>query len=483
MTPRASRTETLLGAALLALALGASAAPGGKQKTNAGQLPPELRGAKIYRLPEGDRTVRNLENFVAYRRLAYQDIDFNRLLLNVYLSLQPVDRDVTVRSIHFQNVRVGGLPVHLAPLTTPFKASKEQAVDLPGPIQCSIVFADLEAIAPLRRLVEQENIRITGESFIEVKLNTLQKIFLRTRNLVVPVSFDEEVPLEMFAGSPLMKLAATKVLDALSDPSTSAAVELAKERVARLAREQQLSSLARRSVYLLYCQYALRDPKTGNSEKFTQSGTGFLVSRDGKLLTAKRVVQPWKFDPGVSYLINRYHLEVDSDSYRLAAWRAESQVLAPGGELDFQNALDSKSQSLQIVQTSADHFEKKNYHDPDSGNSATVEVEPAGENDWAILRLRGDNLQPLALADKSDSAREDSPATLLAYPYGLSQSIADPQLISVQASPQASHLTINHTLAPGEFGAPLVNSEGKVVGLASGADRCIPLKSMRLPIP
>ena len=52
-----------------------------------------------------------------------------------------------------------------------FKVSKKDEVELPAPIHCSIIFTDLESLAPLKQLVEEQQIRITGQSFIEVKLN------------------------------------------------------------------------------------------------------------------------------------------------------------------------------------------------------------------------------------------------------------------------------------------------------------------------
>lgn len=474
------RNSSLTAIALLMLAGGAMSAAAQNINNKTQQLPAELQGAKIYHLSEKSNSGEGLENLVTYKRIAYQDINFDRLLLNVYLSIQPVDREATVQKIYFQNVKVGGFPVQLAAFAAPFKISKKQAVDLPGPIQCSIVYSDLDSVAPLRQLVGQDKIRITGESFIEVKLNTLQKIFLRTKNLVIPVKFNEEVPLQMFADSPLLKLAATKVLDALSDPTTSAAVSIAQEHVAKLEREHALSSIARQSVYLLFCQYALRNPQSGASEQFTQSGSGFVVSPDGKLVTAKRVIQPWKFDPQIAYLINRYHLELDPKSYRLVAWPAEATLRTPGGQLDFQKAFDQQAQSLEILKTSADHFEKTSYRDPDSGESASVEVEPAGEDDWAVLKLRGNNFQPLALAAAPGA---NASATLIAYPYGLSQAIAEPKLVEVTMSPQGALLELGRKLEPGESGAPLVNSEGKVLGLASGADQGIPVELFRSQIP
>lgn len=451
-----------------------------KQDSEASQLPPELKGAKIYHLSEKGRADEVRENLVTCRRVAYKDISTERLLLDVFVSLQPMDRDATVTKLYFQNVKVGGFPVHLQTFDQPFKIKKSQAVDLPAPLECSVVYSDLDSVKPLLSLVGQNKITITGESFVQVKLNAVQKLFVRSKDVVVPVKFKQDVPLEMFPDSPLLKLAATKVLDALSDPTTSAAIALAKEHVQKLERDHALESVARNSLYLLYCEYVLKNPQTGASEKFAQSGTGFVVSADGKLLTSKRAVQPWKSDPQAAYLIEKYHLEVDPAGYKLAAWAAGAEINLPEGQPNFQAALTQEQKSLEIVKVAPDRMEKTEYLDPDTGESATVSVDAGGADDWALLQLHGEKFQPLPLAEATEAT---SPSTLLAFPYGLSQPTAEPKLVETKAVLEKNEILLSETLDPGETGAPLVNGEGKVVGLAGGSKNCVPVEVLRGLLP
>ena len=482
MTSLLKGARTVITTVFVIAGLGAGAGAQG-EKPARDQLPSDLKGAKVYHLSENNPAGVPLENLVASRRIEYKDINFDRLLLNLYLSLQPVDRDASVRKIYFQDVRVGGFPVHLKTLEQEFKISKTQAVDLPTPVECSVIYSDLESVAALRPLVEQDKIRITGESFIEVKLNTAQKIFLRSKKLVIPVKFSEEIPLDLFSNSILAKMAAMKILDVLSDPTASAAAAIARERLAKITREHSLLSFANRSLYLVYCEYALRNPKTGTTEKFSQAGTGFLVSADGKLLTAKRVIQPWKFDPQIAFLISRYDLEVDDKNYKLAAWPAGSQVLGPDGRPDLENALSTAKQSLQVVKTGPDQFEKVPYQDPDSGESATLSLAAEGASDVAILQLHGGDFVPLAFAEPAGAPAAEAPATLAAFPYGLSQALAEPQLVPVKALREGMAISLDQALEPGESGAPLLDAEGKVLGLATSSKTCIPAESLRGLIP
>ena len=76
------------------------------------QLPPELHGAKIYHFPEKAQPGKPAENPVIYKSITYADINLERLLLNLFISVKPVDRAATIQKIYFQDVRVGGIPVH-----------------------------------------------------------------------------------------------------------------------------------------------------------------------------------------------------------------------------------------------------------------------------------------------------------------------------------------------------------------------------------
>lgn len=481
MSPGYLSLKTLFAAALFILSAGGLARVQ-KKEAPPSQMPDELRGAKVYKIPEETRPGEPADNPVIYKGLSYQDINFERLVLNLALRVKPVDRAATIRKIYFQDTRVNGVPVHIDTFEEEFKLSKKEVVDLPAPLKCSIVFSDFESLAPVKEVVNQDKIRITGQTFIEVKLNVLEKVALRAKRLVLPVNLNEEVPLQMFGGNPLLQMAASKILDTLSDPSTTAAMTLAKEHIARLTEDRAVISKARQSLYLLYSEYDVRDPKTGAAEKFSQSGTGFVVSPDGKLLTAKRVVEPWKFDPQVSLLIKQNGLEVDTKHVRLVAWPVGAAVVSPEGQIDFQAALTLEKQTLQVLKAAPDRMENREYQDPDSGEKAALSLHAAGENDVAVLQLHGDNFQSLALAEPSLPAGGALKTALVSFPFGLSQAQANPRLLWVKAFSQGSGLTLERPLNPGEAGAPLVTPEGKVVALC-GSSECVPVEAIRKQIP
>ena len=271
-----------------------------------GQVPEALRGAKIYQLPtKGGQPA---PNPAVYKSLSFRDINFDRLLLGLAVTIRPVDRAATVERMYFQDVAVNGIPVHIKTFDQEFKLSNKVPVDVPAPLQCTVVFADLDSMKPLRDMVDKDKILITGQSYIEVKLNSLEKLALRTKQLVIPVSLNEQVPLNLFQGNPILHMTADKILDTLADPSSAAAIGMAKEHLEKARLEKTLGDKVNPALYLVYTEYTVRDPKSKASEQFSQFGTGFVVSADGKLLTSERVIAPWKFDPAVDFLIERQHL-------------------------------------------------------------------------------------------------------------------------------------------------------------------------------
>jgi len=439
------------------------------------ELPPELSGAKIYHLPDKSEPGKPAEDPVIYKNISYNDINFERLLLNVSVAVKPIDRAATIKRIYFQNVRVEGIPVHLDTFDQEFKVSKKDVVDLPAPLHCSVVFTDLVSLAPLKQLLEEQQIRITGQSFIEVKLNSLEKFAVGGKQVVLPVELNETMPFQFLPDNPLMQTAAKQIIDTICDPTSATGLALAAEHLAKLTQQSSLSGLAQSAVYLIYCEYALENPQTHGAEKFAQSGTGFVVTADGKLLTAKRVIQPWKFDPQVALLMKSQHVTLVDKSYKLAAWPVGAAVLTPDGQLNFQSARASDQNSLRVLKSAPDQMTTQNYRDPDSGESAVVEVHATGDADLALLQISGSGFQPLGL-EEAGAVSLGAPGAMVSFPFGLSQPLATPKLTMIKTS---QPIALDQPLNPGEAGAPLIGADGKVLAMAGEAHECIAADALR----
>jgi hypothetical protein len=452
-----------------------------QQAEPTGQMPEAIRDAKIYKLPtKGGQPAPNPG---VYKSLSFRDINFDRLLLGLSVSIKPVDRAATVERMYFQDVRVNGIPVHIETFDQEFKLSNKESVDLPAPLKCAIVFSDLDSMQPVRDMVDKDTIQITGQSFIEVKLNSLEKVALRAKQVVIPVPLNEQVPLNFFQGNTLLRMTADTILATLANPGSAAAMNMAKEHLAKLHLDETLGGKVKPALYLLYTEYRVRDPKSKASELFSQSGTGFLVSADGKLLTTKRAITPWKFDPQVDFLIEHQHLELDQASVKTYAWPAGAQVSTADGQPNLQSALSTEKQTLKILQMPPDEMVQQDYQDPDSAEKATLHLHAEGLSDLALLQLTGTAFQPLSFPDAAANLTADTKLVLCSYPFGISQPQSAPRLLGVQVTPQGSTLNMGHKTDPGESGAPLLDADGKVEAVAASGNQCIPIQAARKLIP
>lgn len=293
---------------------------------------------------------------------------------------------------------------------------------------------------------------------------------------------NEQVPLTLFQGNPLLRVPADKVLDTLADPSSAAAVSMAKEHLAELRMEQALGAKLRPALFLLDTEYVVHDPKSKAAEKFSQFGTGFVVSTDGKLLTAKRVVAPWKFDPQIAFLVERRHLEVDRASVQTYAWPAGSTVTGGDGRPDFASAFSTAKQTLKLLSTPPDQNSAQDYQDPDSEEHVSLKLHTEGDADLALPQVSGAGFQPL-LFQKAPDNSSALRLVLGSYPYGLNQPETAPRLLGVTLGLQGDVLPMDHHVDPGEFGAPLLDREGAVVALAASGNRRISIHAGQKLIP
>jgi len=143
------------------------------------------------------------------------------------------------------------------------------------------------------------------------------------------------------------------------------------------------------------------------------SGSGFLITSEGRLLTSAHVVSPAQFDKKI-----------------------DIQLTFP------QSSTPQKTFSAQIELIS-------------------------DELDLAILKVSGTGLQPLVLSDVTQP-RLMSEILVLGFPLGLNFKATPGYIQAFQDVPQlGSMLDLSAAVDPGNSGGPVVGKDGKVVGIVT----------------
>ncbi|MEQ8763751.1 MAG: trypsin-like peptidase domain-containing protein [Planctomycetota bacterium] len=265
-----------------------------------------------------------------------------------------------------------------------------------------------------------------------------------------------------------------KTSDEEGEPLRRLLEELAELKAELTALERRSTAFQRieqewnESVLLIWVMFDM----VRGSEKLRRgaSGSGFFVTPDGLIATAKHVAEPWKFRPSEASLIAQGY-RLDPDSIDIAAWPAGSRVRLDDGKYNWNDAYGTWNGKLRSIAVGPDRFETMMRIDTDTGEQVTARFHVYDMSDVALLKadvatpVACPTLQPdIAAIGKLD------PVMLLGYPRTFS--LFETERVETAPSLGQVRKVENRifTTAPtigGNSGGPLFDDEGRVIGLAS----------------
>ncbi|MBI3724112.1 trypsin-like peptidase domain-containing protein [bacterium] len=245
-------------------------------------------------------------------------------------------------------------------------------------------------------------------------------------------------------------------------------LEVAKATEASAGRDNSgwkvIQKRVARSVVLVACSFNLKK-KDGTTEHFSCTGSGFFISKDGYICTNKHVVEPWKFRQLATRLVQE-DLEVDQSTYVLAVWIAGTQF-AVGNQFNLATGYSTTAKTLEKVRAPNDRWTQASL--PGDKSPRFMVHDDSSNEDLALLKATGGPFDALPLRRSSEGQVEKlDQVMIIGFPAGpaiLEKGIAETSPSLGQVRKVEETITVSNAATGGNSGGPLLDSEGRVVGV------------------
>jgi|GEM_PF-2241051 len=221
------------------------------------------------------------------------------------------------------------------------------------------------------------------------------------------------------------------------------------------------------SILLIFIQYELvldqqRIPRGS-------MGSGFFVTSSGHIVTNKHVVQPWKFSVEDIMLIDQ-GFAIDPATLVLAAWPAGTEMRTEQGVISLQAAFANLKHDLEVVGTAPDTFENA-VRMLETGVPFQGRIHTYDNGDLAVLKANPTvPVRALPLAAATEKLEKLDPVMVLGFPTGINilettKAETSPSVGEVRKIEKS--IMVTAPIVPGNSGGPLMDIQGRVVGVAS----------------
>lgn len=233
---------------------------------------------------------------------------------------------------------------------------------------------------------------------------------------------------------------------------------------------QKIQKLYNSSVVLVFTHLKGRD-RNGKVVNLSCSGTGFLITRHGHIVTNKHVVQPWKFSKMAKRIANE-GIKIDTNSHHIAVWLAGSRyVNLKTRRYNFNTGFSTQKGTLRLNRWAQDEWvtlDNKNTKGP-----RQIKIHsPRTNADLAVLEILvkkefkhvipyGNNDLPIEKLD---------PVMVLGFPLGTSileseKAETSPNMGEVRKVEKS--IWIAGSMHHGNSGGPVFNRSGRVIGVST----------------
>jgi hypothetical protein len=415
---------------------------------------------------------------IAVENISLASATTERLQLNANISLMST-RKVTLGEVVFAQLNASGVPFYAAPVSERLVLLPNQKVLPPKPLLLTVYLRDLNNLKPLRALVEDGKVTITGMAYAGVDLNQAEKLLLRTGHVRVPMKIDSAVELHI-PGGVIAKIAALALIDHVQQGLDSAGSVWQSGARMFSERRQSLWKNYAPALVLAHATYQLRD-RAGTTFRFESTAMGFRVNGN-QVVLPKSVLEPWLFDPYVAASMKEDGSLKVSD-YDLSLWPTKARIRDDAGQLSADQAWSLGAHQIRILPLTKDETEPMLM----SENGKTVRIRVHSRQSAAALGLveiTDPSVAPmspaLAFSDKPPSAGEAAGSGSLAifrFPEGIDTREANPGIMLVSERPGATTLELDSPIDSTGWGSPVISQEG-IIGVVASENAMISISEV-----
>ena len=402
---------------------------------------------------------------VQIESVSLQSVQSDRMELLVRLGLYP-ERSLNIHALTFANMRVNGMPVYVDPVDGEFNLKKQQYLSLPD-LQITVYFRDVLSSEPVRQIVDQQKIVISGEIDAHMKANPFEQIAMHSFRPRIVLPFTKEIPVSI-PGGEIGRKAALALLDLTSQAGPAASKLLGVAFPGQdAAWRRQVEREQVQHLLLIRTSYTLVTDQTTYPLQFEQ--LGFWISPAAAIVPAE-AVKPWEFDPAAQAQLSTKRAHVDKDSVTITA---EPLILDPGptaapwsmNQGDFRIVAEGKPDKEHVA------FGAK---------VTSVEVRTrASSGNYAILRFRdGVNGSPVQMAAAGGKTWDRLAMIRLLHTSSAQNDPVGIEVVMLPATGQGSQIRFGEHIDDSGYGSPVLTQDG-VIGLLQDEDSATMLSSIK----
>jgi hypothetical protein len=391
------------------------------------------------------------------------EIDNTHLRIAVDLSAVPT-RSITLENLRLTGLRLNGLPVYAQPLAEPIVLVKGNETALP-PLYVTLQLRDLTTTKPLREMVENQSVHLTGAMVASVKMSFFEKLAVHTEHPRVSFPVSQDVPVS-FGSTPFARQAALGILT-LADVALQGS-NAARKNIPGLESPwiHSLETQANTDLMTVETSFVLKERDGQFPVVFDQ--LGFRLA-SGQIVTTAESKSPWAYDTDFLGRIKSGEAKLDRKSVEMQLKTTGSPEDAPllltHKDFSLEERGNAEKDPLLVPKTSSTSQDGSQ----DSGDPGIAKIGVRRRAEPTTMLLMVLHAPPAAggfHAAPAAIAQQDSWEKVAIYRLNLDPNTGKPSVEVVQLSAHRDGLGIHldESVDPSFFGSPIMVPEG-VLGI------------------